>query len=209
MGRSYQKVEQGTRDVIGFVDTWRKRTGERLSRISARLCTETRAGSAAIEFALIAPIFFVLLMGTLEIGIIFLANFVLQNATNDAARQIRTGQVALSAMSQEDFRQLVCGKIGPMLRCDANLQIDVQNFANFSAVTMTNPVRADGTLDPSLNHWLPGTVCSIVLVRAFYVWPVATPLLTTFLVNMGTSKHLLTAAAAFRNEPFTTAVSGC
>ncbi len=168
-----------------------------------------RAGSAAIEFAFIAPIFLVLLMGTMEAGIIFLGDIVLENATYDAARQIRTGQVELSAMTQAQFRQLICNEISPLLRCDANLQIDVETFANFGSVGMPNPVRADGTLDPSLNNWAPGTVCSTVLVRSFYTWAVATPLLTPFLVNMGSGHHLMTAASAFRNEPYTTAVSGC
>ena len=46
-----------------------------------------------LEFALVAPVFFVLLMGTIEIGVMFFGDFVLQNATNDAARLVRTGQV--------------------------------------------------------------------------------------------------------------------
>lgn len=195
--------------MAGFAKTWCERTGRRLSRIAARMRAGARAGSAAIEFALIAPIFFLLLMGTLEAGIIFLGDIVLENATYDAARQIRTGQVALSAMNQSDFRQLICKEVSPLLRCDANLQIDVENFADFGSVAMPNPVRANGTLDPALSNWSPGTVCSTVLVRSFYTWTVATPLLTPFLVNMGSSHHLMTAASAFRSEPYTTAVAGC
>jgi Flp pilus assembly protein TadG len=195
--------------VAGFFQRWRARTGERLSRTAARMRAKSRAGSAAIEFAFIAPVFFVFLMGTMEVGIMFLGGFVLQNATNDAARQIRTGQVALGSVTQAAFRQMICDKIGPILKCDNNLQIDVETFASFGAVTLSNPVRADGTLDPSLNNWAPGSVCSIVLVRSFYTWNVATPLLTPFLVNMSSDKHLLSSAAAFRNEPYTTAVAGC
>jgi hypothetical protein len=48
-----------------------------------------------------------------------------------------------------------------------------------------------------------------VLVRVFYAWPVFTPLLTPFLTNMASSKHLLYSAAAFRNEPFNSGMSGC
>jgi Flp pilus assembly protein TadG len=168
-----------------------------------------RSGSAAIEFAVVAPVFFVFLMGTMEVGIMFLGEFVLQNATNDAAREIRTGQVALGNMTQAQFRQMVCDKISPVLQCNANLQIDVETFPSFGGIAMTNPLRADGTLDSTLNNWQPGTVCSIVLVRSFYTWGVATPLLTPFLVNMAGNDHLLSAAAAFRNEPYTTAVAGC
>lgn len=209
MERCRQKAEWGASVVTGFAKTWRARTGERLSRIAVRMRAGRRAGSAAIEFAFIAPIFFLFLMGTMETGIIFLGDMVLQNATNDAARQIRTGQVTLSAMTKDQFRQLICTKIGPLLHCDTNLQIDVENFPNFSAVALPSPVRADGTIDPALNNWAPGTACNIVLVRSFYTWTVATPLLTPFLVNAANNKHVLSAASAFRNEPFTTAVTGC
>jgi Flp pilus assembly protein TadG len=148
-------------------------------------------------------------MATMETGLIYLSNFVLQNATNDAARQIRTGQVAASSMTQAQFRTLICNGIAPLLACDTNLQIDVETFTSFTSASITDPLTASGGLDSTLNNWAPGTVCSIVLVRTFYTWNVATPLLTPFLVNMSSNNHLLTAASAFRNEPYDTSVSGC
>jgi Flp pilus assembly protein TadG len=169
----------------------------------------SRSGSAAIEFAFVAPVFFLFLMGTMETGLIYLGDFVLQNATADAARQIRTGQVATGSMTQAQFRTLICNEISPLLACDTNLQIDVQTYTNFGSAAITNPITSGGALDPSLNHWTPGGVCDVVLVRAFYTWRVATPLLTPFLVNVNSSQHLLTAAVAFRNEPYNTSVSGC
>lgn len=182
------------------------------ARLAAKICAlkaRSRSGSAAIEFAFVAPIFFIFMMGTMEAGIVLLGNFVLQNATSDAARQIRTGQVATNGTTQAQFRTLVCNGISPLLNCDSNLQIDVQTFSNFSTATVTNPITAGGALDPTLNHWSPGTVCSVVLVRTFYTWQIATPLLTQFLVNLSPDKRLLTAAVAFRNEPYSTSVSGC
>jgi hypothetical protein len=104
---------------------------------------------------------------------------------------------------------MICNSIAPLLACDANLQIDVQNYPSFTSTSVTSPLTAGGDLDPSLKNWSPGTVCSVVLVRAFYTWNVATPLLTPFLVNMSNGNHLLSAAAAFRNEPYNTSVSGC
>jgi Flp pilus assembly protein TadG len=181
----------------------------RASRIAARMRATARAGSAAVEFAFIAPVFFVFLMGTMEVGIMFLGQFALQNATIDAARQIRTGQAQLGAVTQAQFRQLICNEAGPILACDANLQIDVETYPSFAAANFAGPLQADQTLDPNLNNWAPGAECSIVLVRAFYTWTVQTPVLTPFMVNMAGSKHLMSATVAFRNEPYTTAVAGC
>lgn len=188
-----------------FAGDWRAKTAERFARLRRR----ARSGSAAIEFAFLAPVLFLFLMGIMEIGIIFLADFTLQNSVNDAARMIRTGQVALNHLTQAQFRTTVCGKISPILHCDANLQIDVETYANFTAANFTNPLTSSQTLDPALNNWQTGTVCSIVLVRAFYTWSVATPFLTPFLANMAGNKHLIAATAAFRNEPYTTDVAGC
>ena len=187
----------------------RQRARSAFAATVARLMPHSTSGSAAIEFAFVAPIFFVFLMGTMETGIIYLGDFVLQNATNDAARQIRTGQVALNGTTQAQFRTTICNEIAPLLSCDSNLQIDVETFTNFGGASVTNPITASGQLDPTLNNWQPGTVCSVVLVRSFYTWQVATPFLTPFLVNVNSTSHLLTAAVAFRNEPYTTAVSGC
>src|ERR1700731_5367557 len=51
-----------------------------------------RRGSAAVEFALVAPVFFALLFAIIETGIMFFASQVLETVTQDAARQVMTGQ---------------------------------------------------------------------------------------------------------------------
>jgi Flp pilus assembly protein TadG len=186
-----------------------KRLGTGFRARLRRWRRRSRTGSAAIEFAMVAPIFFIFLLGTIEIGAMFLGQFALQNATNDAARLIRTGQVGLKNMTAAQFRTSICNEITPILQCGASLQIDVESYTSFGSAGYTNPLQANGTLNPNLNQFSPGTVCSIVLVRAFYVWSVDTPLLTPFLVNMSGGNHLLTATAAFRNEPYNNAVPGC
>jgi Flp pilus assembly protein TadG len=171
-----------------------------------------RRASAAIEFALIAPILFIFLMGIIETGVIFLAQFTLQGAVNDVAREIRTGQITPANTSVSAFRQKVCDRIGPFLGCDSNLQIDVEASTNgFAGVAYQNPVTAGNTLDPSLNNTWPTSIsyCSVVLVRAFYTWHVFTPFLSPFLSNLSGDVHLISVASAFRNEPYNVGVQGC
>lgn len=84
----------------------------RCQRFCHRLKADAIKGSAAIEFALVAPVFFILLMGTIETGVIFFAQATLQNAVNDTARLVRTGQTGCyttsggncQAMTQAQFR---------------------------------------------------------------------------------------------------------
>jgi Flp pilus assembly protein TadG len=191
---------------------------ERFRKVRARMRADGEKGSAAIEFAFVAPVFFVLLMGTFEAAIMFFSQAALQNGMSDMGRYIRTGQVNCHtksngnciAMTKEQFRTMLCDKISPLIACDSNLQIDVKSFPNYGSVPITTkPLKADNTLDPTFNRYETGNACEVVLARAFYTWPVATPVLTWFLVNMAGDKHLVTAATAFRNEPYNSAAAGC
>ncbi len=161
-----------------------------------------------IEFALIAPVFFLLLFSIMEIGIIFFAQSTLQTGANDVARLVRTGQAQGQSMTQSAIRTRVCADIAPLIPCDNNLSIDVQSFANFGNVSFTPPLDANGNMR-MMNAFQTGGACDVVLVRVFYAWTVFTPVLTPFLSNMANGKHLLYSAASFRNEPFNTGMSGC
>ena len=186
---------------------------------------DANKGSAAIEFAMVAPVFFLLLMGTIEAGIIFFAQSALQNAVNDAARLVRTGQSACysldsnnlcQTMTAAQFRAKVCSDVSALLQnctIDANgqsdLQFDVKAYpAGFTGVTNSSPLDGAQNL-PNMTVFDAGNACDVVLVRAYYRWPVFTPMLNFFLVNMANNKHLLATAAAFRNEPYTTTTGGC
>lgn len=199
--------------------------GIRIKRILARLRRDGEKGHAALEFAFIAPVFFLLLMGTVEAGIIFFAQSSLQNAVNSAARLIRTGQSACysldsdnicATMTAAQFRTYVCDQVSSLLQScsldsdgNSNLQFDVTDYpAGFTGVTNSSPLTAQKTL-PQLTTFNTGNPCDVVVVRAFYIWPVFTPMLSFFLSNVSGTNHLLSTAAAFRNEPYTTETGGC
>lgn len=193
-----------------FAGNWRARTRLRFCRLRRKMRARARAGSAAVEFAFVAPIFLLFLMGTIEVGVMFFADFTLQNATVDASRLIRTGQVQQASMQASDFRTQVCNEIKMLLSCDAGtLQIDVETYPTFAAANYTNPLLANQTLDPALQNFNTGAECSIEMVRVFYKWKVFTPLLDTFMINMAGNYHLISATVAFRNEPYSTQVAGC
>ena len=171
---------------------------------------ESTRANAAIEFGIVAPVFFILLMGIIENGVIFFAGSTLQYAALEAARYVRTGQASTNATTQAQFRTQICNNITPLLACDSNLQIDLQSSSTgFSGASYGSPTNADGSLNSSLSNYSIGTYCQVELLRVFYTWKVLTPGLSVFLTNITGGYHLITATAAFRNEPYTTAVSGC
>jgi Flp pilus assembly protein TadG len=192
---------------------------EKFRRFRRRLRADGTRGAAGIEFAFIAPVFFLLLMGIIETGIMFYSQNVLLYATQNAARLIRTGAAQGTAYataskcsgsgvtgaygsSQAWFKdQICCGISGLLSDCAGALHVSVQNYTAGFGTTFSD-TQVGGNLQPVTDSYNPGTACDVVLMRATYNWEVATPLLTTFLSNMAGGKHLLSATTAFRNEPF-------
>lgn len=171
--------------------------------------TRGRSGSTAIEFAFIAPVLFLFLFGTIETGVIYFAGTALQNATDDAARQVRTGQA--SAFTSSQFKTQICSEMTGFISsatCTANLQVDVRQYSSFSTASYPTVTNTDGSLNTSSMSY-PGslTPCQVVLVRAFYPWNIMTPLMAPLLQTSPNGQYLLTAAAAFRSEPYTTSAT--
>ena len=183
-------------------------TNVHLRGMAKRLRTDARSGSAIVEFAMIAPVFFLLLFSIMEVGIIFFAQSNLQFADEIVGRLIRTGQVQGANLTQSQVRLIVCAKVAPLIPCDANLYVDIEAFDNFGGLQFSPPLDQNGNMN-QMNNFNPGVPCSVVLVRSFYAWPVFTPVLTPFLTNMANNRHLISSAAAFRNEPYTSDISGC
>ena len=158
-----------------------------------------------IEFAVIAPVFLAIFFAIIETGLVFFANGVLENGVLTAARLVRTGQAQSQNMTQSQFRTQVCNQISMLLSCSAaNLQLDVRSYTSFAGTAFANPVTAQGTLDTTVSQFSPGGPCSIVVVRAFYVWQLYTPIFGNYFSNMANRQRMISTAYAFRNEPYGT-----
>ena len=158
-----------------------------------------RRASAAVEFAIVAPIFFALLFAIIETALMFFASQVLETITQDSSRVIFTGQAQNAATTQAQFKTQVCGQVVALFDCN-NIWIDVQNYPSFSSVTINNPVDTDGNfVNPQFS---PGGPTDVVVVRLGYKWPIFVTGLGYNIANLPGSKRLLTASAAFRNEPY-------
>ena len=166
-----------------------------------------RRGSAAVEFALVAPIFFALLFAIVEVALMFFASQVLETVTQASARYLLTGQAQSAGLTQGQFNSYVCSQIPALFTC-ANLKINVQSAASFSAITITNPI--DGSCNfVGAQNYCPGNSSQPVFVQLSYQWPVFVTGLG-FNMSCGSTKaRWLTATAAFQNEPFSAPASGC
>lgn len=160
-----------------------------------------RRGSAAVEFALVAPIFFGLLFAIMELAMVFFASQVLETVTQDSARMIMTGQAQSASYTQAQFKNLVCSKITVMFDCVNGISIDVQSYSAFTSVNVTDPIDNTKQFVPP-NNYLPGGPGDVVVVRLFYKWPLFVTGLGFNVANLSSKERLLTATAAFQNEPY-------
>lgn len=166
-------------------------------RNALRRFRRNRRGSTAVEFALVAPVFFALLFAIIETAMVFFASQVLETVTQDSGRTIMTGQVQTSALTQSAFKTAVCARISVLFDCTNGIYIDVQNYPSFANVVITDPI---GCFVPP-NNYNPGGPGDIVVVRLFYQWPLFVTGLGFNIATCG-SKRMLSGTAVFRNEPY-------
>lgn len=176
---------------------WLVSAGTFLHQLARPLLRDER-GSALIEFALIAPPFFLLLIGTLEVSTMFFASAVLEGATKEAARQIRTGQIQESADPLAAFQTELCGSMVGIIDC-SKVILNVRTFSSFSAVSM--PIEVDEEGEIVNTGFLPGGSSAVTVVRAMYRWKFSTPLMETVMPS-GLAGRLLVSTVAFQNEPY-------
>jgi Flp pilus assembly protein TadG len=179
-------------------------------RTLLRRFRRSRRGSAALEFALVAPVFFALLFAILETALVFFASQLLETYTQDAARLILTGQAQNSTYNDQanflsNFQSKVCSNI--LFNCK-NISIDVKNYSSFGSIVITNPITG-GNFDPSSLTYCPGNAGSIVVVRLFYQWPLFVTGLGYNIANLSGNLRLLVGTAVFQNEPFTAPAAPC
>jgi len=183
------------------------RTAIAVARRRYRRWRRNEGGSAAIEFAIIAPVFFFLMFVIAETALVFIAEQVLDNAVFETARLIRTGQVQEAAMTKEDFEDEVCGRVSVFINCTGtDFYLDVKSYSTFGEMEVGNPVDANDDFTDE-GTFAFGEANDIVVVRAYYQWPTNTIFGGLSLKNLSNGKRLIGSFSAFRNEPFTASAS--
>ena len=189
--------------------------GRRRGGLFVRL-RRSRDGVAAIEFALLAIPFFMLLFAIIETCVAYAAEQVLDNAVDEMSRKLRTGQITYGTgqptdMSGDDFREAFCAEIAIMMSCDDRLSLNVKSLATFEDIPSGIP-REDGRPFGDLNTtgfgFTPGKDGSKNMMRAYYRWPILTDLIRPFVTNIRPedggmpSDYLIVGTAAFQNEAY-------
>lgn len=170
------------------------------ARVAARFHGHER-GSVAVEFALVAPMFFALLFAIIETGLVFFASQSLETALQDSARTIMTGEAQIADLTKQSFKtNIVCKYVSVLFDCENGISVDVQSYpSGFGSVTISDPISGE---DFNNTKYIPGRPGDIVVVRLFYQWPIYVTGLGYNIASLSGNKRLLSATAAFKNEPY-------
>lgn len=163
-----------------------------------------RGGSVAIEFSLLAIPFSLLTFAILESCISFAGQQLLSNATDNVARQLRTGQIKAADMTKTKLEEMICDQLEILVTSGCpGLVVDLRQFATFDdAAKVRIKITADKDLDTTGFDVKPGKSMSKNMLRTFYKWPVMTDFMRKSMANLKDGKTLHFATATWQNEPF-------
>lgn len=173
-----------------------------------------RGGNAAVEFALILPVFLLVLVGAIEFAISMFVGGMLESAVLTSARYGMTGAVSGGVSREQAIRNRITARTLGFVDGNAT-DIQTYVFPSFSAIVAPEPfidLNGNHHYDPGepfsdLNHdgaWTAGggkagvgEACEVVLYVVSYQMRSVTGLLQPFISRI---RHY--ASVAVRNEPY-------
>ena len=180
-------------------------------------------GATAIEFALLAIPFLMLIFATFETMIAFAGERLVANAVDTMARKIRTGEITFGQgkatdVTEVEFRQEFCDEVSILNMCSSTeavtpskLYLDVRQFASFADMPRDIPrvsTAEYADLDTSEIAFSPGGAKTKNMVRAYYRWQIMTDLVRPYITNIRPAgkvlptDYLIVYTAAFENEDY-------
>jgi Flp pilus assembly protein TadG len=172
-------------------------------------------GNTIIEFAVVAPMLFLILSGIIELGLILFTTSAMEGATNVGSRIGKTGYT--QGGSREDYIRTQITKLTGGFLNSSSLSISILSYSSFSNIGQPEPclipasppcpgvagvnftdINGNGTWDADQGAASAGGSGSVVLYRTSYPWHLFTPIMSSLLGTSGV--YTITAVAAVRNE---------
>jgi len=160
-----------------------------------RYCASRRSrGASAVEFALIMPVFFLLLFGIVDFGWYFFNQHTIQYATREGTRLALVGAILKDAVGDDDLARRT-DSIVKTIEKNASVAINPDDLR-----ISIYPVGADYSDPPNWSTTLnAGNGGDYMRVRVLYTYDFLTPLIGN-LVPPGMME--MRAEALYRNENF-------
>jgi Flp pilus assembly protein TadG len=162
--------------------------------------SRAEGGSTLIEFALLAPVFFMLVMGLVEFVLFQYKTYALNHVVYEATRNLQTGEVQNSEDMAAAFHDEVCEHAGAMIDCE-EIVFDVRSFDDINDITYPPP-EFDEEGNPTNFVFEPGDAEQYSVVRAALPHQFVTPFMDK-LFRMGPDMPaIVNAYCIVKNEPW-------
>lgn len=176
----------------------------------------SQSGITSVEFAIVAPVMIILMMGIIEFSLIMFTNAVMESAATTTARYGKTGYVAAGSSRQQQIIDNINNMTAGLL--DPNrIVITTTVYSNLSQVgrpetciiPATPPcggtagvnyidINGNGQWDADMGVAGLGNADDIVVYTVSYPWPVTTPSIGALIGN----PYNITVRTVVKNEPY-------
>lgn len=178
----------------------------------------SESGITSVEFAIIAPVFLLMIMGIIEFALIMFTSSVMESATNNTARLGKTGYIVPGITRMQTIVNNVAARTAGLLD-PTQITVSSTVYSNFNDIGQPEPcvspvtppcpgvatvnfvdVNGNGTWDSDMGQAGLGNPGDVVVYTVSYPWRVVTPLIN---VITGTTINITTRTVV-RNEPYET-----
>lgn len=175
------------------------------------------SGVTIVEFAIIAPVLMLMIVGIAEIGLMMTGQAILDNAAFAASRTGKTGYVA-TAKNQAQTVTAAIQKAASDYLDPAKITVTSQAYADYANIGQPEPftdvnkngkrdsgeaytdVNGNGAYDTDQGKTGYGASAQIVVYTATYSWTLITPFVKRFVGTNGVVP--LKALIVVKNEPY-------
>lgn len=176
-----------------------------------------REGASALEFAILAPVFLLLIFAITEFSLIMLVSNIMENATSITSRLGRTGYSEATLSREDTIRAQVEQRAGVFLD-PARLTISAKSYSLFNQIGDAEPwndtnhngiaeageytdINGNGVYDTDMGSAGYGGADDVVVYTVRYPWTILTPILREILGDAN-GEFPITAHAVVKNEPY-------
>ena len=157
-------------------------------------------GSTAVEFALIGIPFIFMVIGIIEMALMFTSQRLLEASTNEASRLIRTGAVQQGG-GVDAFEDELCYFANLLMACD-EIQYQVESVDSFQDAQDFPDASFDDEGNLNNQGFDAGGVSDVVLIRVAYKYPIKTPMMQLILSNNNDGNRILLSTVVLQTEPY-------
>lgn len=185
-----------------------------MKRFRMKMLNNTR-GTAAIEFAVIAPVLVMLLFGTLEMSIATMVTNVMESATANSSRLGKTGYSASGQSRTQTIINAITARAGALIN-PSLLTITAKSYKQFDQIGKPEPwtdtnhdgiaqvgeytdVNGNGQWDADMGVAGYGNANDVVVYTISYPWRITTPIIAKFFPS---GIYTITTSAVVKNEPY-------